>query len=218
MSRRLQWLEFRSSAALEHARAAFPRRLKRFVMAGGLRKARPEPKSMVLCPTDTCRAGPPAPEVINMHLQPPRPLHCPAPSSTRPGTALSSWHLLVISRPAKALTPGFVSAGEAQPDCSRRVADFEICLIKILSTCFHLFVSPLNSPWFMIRVFSSKDTGSTLQPPLSITELTFIFKVLEVMLKANANQLTMFWEACPKLTPKFSGLKPTSHHLDSVSF
>lgn len=59
--------------------AAFPCRLRRFVVAGGLRKARPEPKSMVLCWTDTCRARPPAPEVINMHLQPPRPSHCPLP-------------------------------------------------------------------------------------------------------------------------------------------
>lgn len=79
MLTRAKWLEFHSSAVLDRAWASFPCRLKRFVMAGSLRKAHPEPKSMVLCRADTCRARPPAPEVINMHLQPPRPSHCRLP-------------------------------------------------------------------------------------------------------------------------------------------
>lgn len=72
-------IAFHSSAVLYHARAAFRHRRKRFVMAGGLGEARPRPKSMVLCRTDTCRARPPAPEVINMHVPPPWPSHCPLP-------------------------------------------------------------------------------------------------------------------------------------------
>lgn len=72
-------IEFHSSAVLYHARGAFRRKMKRFVMASGLREAHPEPKSMVLCWADTCRAMPPAPEVINMRIPPPWPSHCPLP-------------------------------------------------------------------------------------------------------------------------------------------
>lgn len=53
--------------------------LKRSVIASGQGKASPEQEWMVLCGTGTCRSLPPAPEVINMHLQPPWPSHSPVP-------------------------------------------------------------------------------------------------------------------------------------------
>lgn len=126
-------IEFHSSAVLYHAQAAFLRRLKRFVMASGLREARPEPKSMVLCWTDTCRARPPAPEVINMHVPPPWPSHCP----------LHRPHVLAPLSPLGTCYPSAILWGLEllalfQPDCSWRAADFEICLIKILTNCFPL--------------------------------------------------------------------------------
>lgn len=78
-----------SSAALDRPWAVFCGCLgadwSGFVIVGGWGgKVSPAPKWMVLCRTDTCRALPPAPEVINMHLQPPSP---------------SSWHSSVLLAP-----------------------------------------------------------------------------------------------------------------------
>ena len=67
--------------------------LKWSVIASGQGKSSPEPESMVLCGTDTCRALPPAPEVINMHL-------ATSPAFPLPHSlGHPSWHCSVVLAP-----------------------------------------------------------------------------------------------------------------------